>query len=54
MILPGTGRWRHEVLTEGEGHEAQRLRRTPSAILRIVPLPDGGGNYRARNAFTSC
>ena len=38
MILPGTGRWQHKVLTEG----ARRARAAPSTILRMVPLPVPG------------
>ena len=43
-ILPGTGRWQREALTEGALPLAQRLRRAPSTMpLRVtVPLPVPG------------
>ena len=41
-ILPGTGRWQREALTEGALPEAQRLRYAPSTSLRLVPLPVPG------------
>jgi len=42
QVLPGTGRWQREALTEGVLLLAQRLRRAPSTILRMVPLPVPG------------
>ena len=36
MILPGPGRWWHEVLTEGEGHEAQRLITTTLGVALML------------------
>jgi iron complex transport system substrate-binding protein len=42
MILPGTGRWQRAALTEGARGLAQRLRRAPTTILRMVPLPVPG------------
>ena len=30
------------MLTEGDSHEAQPVRRAPSTILRMVPLPVPG------------
>ncbi len=41
-ILPGTGRWQREALTEGGGHAAHPLPRAPSTTLRAVPLPVPG------------
>ena len=41
-ILPGTGRWQREALTEGAILAAHRLWRAPSTILRMVPLPVPG------------
>ena len=37
-ILPGTGRWQREALTEGPG----AINYDPSTILRMVPLPVPG------------
>jgi len=42
LILPGTGRWQREALTEGGCHEAHRLPPTPSTSLWLVPLPAPG------------
>jgi hypothetical protein len=42
MILPGTGRWQREALTEGALSEVQHLRHAPSTSLRLVPLPVPG------------
>jgi hypothetical protein len=45
-MLPGTGRWQREALTEGIFRPAPRVRRIPSTILRMVPLPVPGRNSR--------
>ena len=44
-ILPGTGRWQREALTEGIFLKAQRVRRVPTTMLRMVPLPVPGRIY---------
>jgi hypothetical protein len=42
-ILPGTGRWQPAGLTEGAVVlKPRRVRRTPSTVLRTVPLPVPG------------
>jgi hypothetical protein len=42
-FLPGTGRWQTPQAADGGGsRHAQRLWRTPSTILRMVPLPVPG------------
>jgi hypothetical protein len=39
-ILPGTGRWQRETLTEGTRPAQRRsVSPIPSTILRMVPLP---------------
>ena len=43
-ILPGTGRWQREALTERVHAHALRLPRAPSTTLRVVPLPILGRN----------
>src|SRR6185312_1946941 len=46
-ILPGTGRWQREALTEGALVLSRRcVRRTPSTMLRMVPLPVPGRMFR--------
>jgi len=45
QILPGTGRWQREALTEGVLLLARRGRRAPSTVLRTVPLPVPGRIY---------
>jgi hypothetical protein len=42
QILPGTGRWQREALTEGALLRALRLLHAPSTMLRMVPLPVPG------------
>ena len=42
MILPDTGRWQREALTEGARLMAHRLPHAPSTSLRLVPLPVPG------------
>jgi len=43
MILPETGRWQpRERLTQGAGPKRPTLRRSPSTMLRMVPLPVPG------------
>ncbi len=46
MILPGTGRWRREAVTEGALLLALRLGETPSTtpLCGAVPLPVPGRN----------
>ena len=44
-LLPGTRRWQREALTEGIYVAAQRVRRVPTTILRMVPLPVPGEDY---------
>jgi hypothetical protein len=41
-ILPGTGRWQPAGLTEGILVQAPCVRRVPTTILRMVPLPVPG------------
>src|SRR5436190_5558975 len=41
MILPGTGRWRAEGVTEG----LRRRWGSPSTMLRMVPLPVPGRTF---------
>jgi hypothetical protein len=41
-ILPGTGRWRAEGVTEGALLWIQRLPTAPSTMLRMVPLTTSG------------
>ncbi len=42
-ILPGTGRWQRAALTEGTRTSHRRaMRRVPSTMLRMVPLPVPG------------
>ncbi|VXC85991.1 conserved hypothetical protein [Sphingomonas sp. AX6] len=41
MILPGTGRWQCQALTEGAGHEAQHCEAPPLHRF-AVPLPVPG------------
>jgi hypothetical protein len=41
QILPGTGRWQPEGLTEGLA-PSRRGRGSPSTALRAVPLPVPG------------
>src|SRR5438067_171651 len=41
LILPGTGRWQAEGLTEGVG----ALHDAPSTMFRMVPLPVPGRNW---------
>ena len=42
QILPGTGRWQREALTEGALHQRRPLPPAPSTMLRMVPLPVPG------------
>ena len=42
MILPGTGRWQAAGLTEGGFLIGCPLWRSPSTMLRMVPLPVPG------------
>jgi hypothetical protein len=44
-ILPGTGRWHAEGLTEGAPHLRAPHRRAPSTSLRLVPLPVPGRTF---------
>ncbi len=41
-ILPDTGRWQREALTEGAFHRTQRSPHSPSTMLCMVPLPVPG------------
>src|SRR5690606_8305603 len=43
---PLAGRWQREALTEGALLQAQRGRRAPSTMLRMVPLPVPGRTQR--------
>jgi hypothetical protein len=43
MILPGTGRWQREALTEGVLLLTQRLRRTPSTTRCAAGPPPRSG-----------
>jgi hypothetical protein len=42
QILPGTGRWRAEGVTEGARHLRCAQPGAPSTALRAVPLPVPG------------
>jgi len=46
MILPGTGRWQREALTEGVLLLAQRLRRAPSTTGSAGGPPPRPGEDR--------
>ena len=41
-ILPGTGRWQREALTEGARLLVRTVWSPPSPMLRMVPLPVPG------------
>jgi hypothetical protein len=41
-ILPGTGRWQREALTEGAQRVLRPRHHPPSTSLRPVPLPVRG------------
>jgi hypothetical protein len=45
-ILPGTGRWQGEALTEGGLLIGHTFRHAPSTMLRMVPLPVPGRNKK--------
>ena len=44
QILPGTGRWQAEGLTEGGFGKGRTLPHAPATMLRMVPLPVQGRN----------
>jgi len=44
-ILPGTGRWQSEGLTEGAQSGALQRPWAPSTMLCMVPLPGPGRIY---------
>jgi len=53
-ILPGTGRWQREALTEGAYHQAYRVGRPPSTpACGGGPPPRAGEDFRMRAARLS-